>query len=284
MDQLATDMQLGMLMKQTSRNGAISLPELAFAVEGLDTVKLGKISGKAPKLYQDISTLKGIYSGSVAMVRIVDFKNAAAPKNINESYPITKAQLTKEKPKEEIYTVRDAVEKDCKLIAAMYIAKEKAEDLIANAGDNWDKAIETYNAKVPETAKIRLDKAVDKPRISSAQLRMIKAQSKLMPSQGGYYKYALINKIAMDKFAAVAKSGEAMPFIMNFEPDASVYAMKDVSVKEATMADYDELKAKVAFAEETSNRINSALIYYNAEKIKARNNYARAESDDKEEN
>ncbi len=284
MNQLATDMQLGMLMKQTSRNGAISLPELAFAVEGLDAIKLSKLSGKAPKLYQDISTLKGIYSGSVAMVRVVNFKNATTPKNINESYPITKAQLTKEKPKEEIYTIRDAVENDCKLIAAMYIAKERAEDLIANAGDNWDKAIEAYNAKAPETAKIKLDNAVDKPRISSAQLRMIKAQSTLMPSQGGYYKYALINKLAMDKFAAVVKSGEAMPFIMNFEPDASVYAIKDVSLKEATMADYNELKAKVAFSEETSNQINSALIHYNAVNIKARNNYVKAKSNDKKDN
>ncbi len=283
MDQLATDMQLGMLMKQTSRSGAISLPELAFAVDGLDTVKLGKFSGKAPKLYQDISNLKGAYSGTVAMVRVIDFKKSATPKDINESYPITKAQLTDKEPKEEIFNLRDAVENDCKLVAAMYIAREKAEDLIANAGDDWDKAVDAYNAKAPETAKIKLEKAQDRQRISSTRIEMIKAQSKLMPSQGAYYQYALVNKLAIDKFAELAKSGEAMPFIMNFEPDASVYAIKNISVKEATTADYDELKATVAWTLERSNQINAALSYYNAKNIKARNNYVdlRSKSTDK---
>ena len=281
-DDLAADMQLGMLMKQTSKNGGTTLSEMAFAVDGLEVVKLGKFSGKAPKLFENICPLSGRYSGSIAMVRVVDFKKAAAPKSIEDSYVTTKAQLTDTKV-DTFYYVQNSVQRDCKLISAMYIAKEKAEDFLASAGDDWDKAVEAYNANIGENAKISLTKLDAQARISSAKLEMIEAQSKLMPGQGSYFKYAVTNKLLLDNIAAIAKANNASPVTMDFEADASVCAVKNASINEATTADYQELKSKVALTQEVSTTINAILIQYDVENIKARNNFEYIEKEEKQE-
>ena len=271
-ENLSKDMQLGMLMKQNGNGANSALLELAFAVEGLDSIKLSKFEGKAPKLYENIGPLKGMYTNTIALLRVVDFKKSEVPQDISISYSIANANLSKAETEDNIYRVKDDVENDCKLLSAMYVAKEKAEDFIETAGEDWDKAVEEYNSKKENADKIKFSKLEDRKRMSISQLNMIKMQLATMPGQDNYYSYSLNNKLLLDRIYDLSKKGQ-MAAVMEFEPEASVYVVKNINVKSADTKDYDELKQQIAASKETAFTIESALIQYNVENIKSRTNF-----------
>ncbi|MFI4911412.1 MAG: hypothetical protein ACIAQZ_07070 [Sedimentisphaeraceae bacterium JB056] len=274
--ELRSDRNLGRLSEQKPSRMPVELITKAFAVQGLEAEKLSKFDGVAPKIYQNIGPMQGMYPKTLALVRVVDYKTAQVPENIDAAYDITKSEITGQ-PKEEIFTVKEAVSDDCKTLMAMETAKVKAEKFIETAGDDWEAAKEAYNKDAEND--IFVNDMKDRNRVSELDIQKARTQAKASSMAMNRLEYTIKNKMMMDKIYEMKDA--QLPAVAELPASKSVIAVKNVEVTKPTTEDYDSAKKETASAIESTASIKAAFIQLNADNIIARTNFEYVKDEEK---
>ena len=268
MDDFQKDSNLSLLAIQRGNAASTMLSQLVFSANEIATVKLNKFEGAAPKLYQNIGPLKSMYGNTLAVIRIIDAKQAHVPQSIDDTYDITASSLKAGETATVTKAVKDAVIKDCKLLGAMNIAQSRAEAFINTAGQDWDKAIE---ANKKDLKNLKLSKLEDQGRVSQYSMINLDAQLKSFPGQSSYLKYKLSDKMLKDSLYKIAD--EQMPQVIELKSDMSYYAVKKVDIKAATDKDFDDNKFNAALGKSAISSMQASLIQLNADNIISRTGY-----------
>ena len=271
--QLRSDSNLGRLSEQRPGRMPVELAKKAFAVQGLDIEKISRFDGVAPKIYENIGPMKGMYPRTFALVRVVDFAVSEVAPNIDYSYDITKSSLAAEQTAEQ-FSVREQVVADCKTLLAMQTAQARAEKFLETAGDDWQAAIDAYN----EASEVKIRK-VDMParkRMSAVDLQNARIQAKSSPYSR--LEFTIRNKMMLDTFYNLQDAD--MPVVAELPASKSVVALKEVGVIAPTVADYEDAKLEAAATIEFATSLKAAFIHLNADNITARTNFEYVANDD----
>ena len=274
-EDLRSDRNLGRLSEQRPMRMPVELTTKAFAVQGLDEAALSKFDGTAPKIYENIGPMVGIYPKTLALVRVTDFKTAEVPADINVACDVTKSSITGEVTP-ETYTIKDKVTQDCKLKMAMSIANDKAKSFISTAGNDWEAAKEAYNKDAAD--KLWINDMKDRNRISDLELQ----KAKIMAGGSGMgisrLQYTISNKMLLDGLYSL--KGSQLPAIFEFPAGKSVLAVKDVTITDPTTEDYNTAKKETAAQIEGLASVKAAFIHLNADNILARSAFEYVEEDE----
>ncbi len=264
-EDLRADRNLGRLSEQRPARMPVELTTKAFAVQGLDDAVMSKFDGAAPKIYENIGPMQGIYPKTFAMVRVTDFKAAEVPADIDMVCDVTKSSITGEIVP-DTYTIKDKVIQDCKLKIGMETAKAKAESFIETAGDDWEAAKEEYNKDAAD--KLWINDMKDRNRISGLELE----KARIMAGSSGMglsrLQYTVRNKMLLDGLYSLKDS--QLPTTFEFPAGKSVLAVKEISVDNPTTEDYNTAKKETAAQIEALASVKAAFIRLNADNIIAR--------------
>jgi len=296
----------------------VSLSQIVFAVDDLTASELGPFDVSRPVMYQNIGPLKDLLGSPwaglmdtsdqiMAIVRVTKTAKAQEPKSIDLTFSIKSPSFDPEKKDdEEVYSVREKVIEDLKKLAAMKIAKTKAEEFIAAAAkEGWKKTIDKFNEiygkktdKDPNTVELSIEEErLAEPfkmqnltgirRIPKAALQTAKAQSAGNPAANAFLKARKRQQRFTEKLYSLvpqdSNSVEDLPLIMEFKPDMSYYCIKNLSVNRLSLQDYEKIKATKLQAEDYIQSQSLAAVHLNPENILKRMNFRPAKTEENEE-
>ena len=272
---LMQDRNLGRLAISRQGRLPVDLVKMAFAVEGLDIEKISQFDGKAPKVFQNIGPMENMWPKNSTFVRVVAYRLAGVAQSFDEEIDTTGSNETVAEPTKNTYAVKDDVAQDCKLLAAMEIAKAKAQDFITKAGvEDWAEFAKKYNTE--NKTRVYVSKLEDKTRTSDFQMLEEKIKSSYSTNGEQMYNYALSNKMLNDKLYAMK---DATPGVVGLPATKTVYAVKSLEITAPTEA---ELEEAIQNAEELNAKYSSeaVLVFLNPDNITARSGLVFKESKD----
>ncbi|MBC8471101.1 MAG: hypothetical protein H8D56_16650 [Planctomycetes bacterium] len=294
----------------------ISLAQIVFAVDDLTASELGPFDVLRPGMYQNIGPLKDLWgspwsgfkdtSGQImALVRVIKTAKAAEPQSIGQTFS-TKSLTFETDDKDDaqdVYSVREKVTEDLKKLAAMEIAKSKAEEFISLAAkDGWDSTIEKFNELYgkkatgdpndPDAAEnaakpFKLQNLAGMRRVSKAALKTMDAQSAGNPAAPLFLSGRKKQQRFVDKLYSLvpqdSSSVDTVPLPMEFKPDMSFYCIKSLSVKRISLQEYEKIKAMRLQAENYVQSESMVAVHFNPENILKRMNFKPAKTEESED-
>ncbi len=306
----------------------VALAQIVFAVNDLTASELGPFDATRPGMYQNIGPLKDLLgspwaglqdtSGQImALVRVIQTAKAAEPQSIDETFSTKSPSFDPDKEDEDsVYSVREKVTEDLKKLAAMEIAKNKAEEFIALAAtDGWDKTIDKFNelygkktakdpndpnaaelspSGVPRTIEeeklaepFKLQNLPGLRRISKAALQTMAAQSAGNPAAPLFLNGRRKQQRFLEKLYSLvpqdSNSVETLPLVMEFKPDKSFYCIKNLSVKRLSLEDYEKIKGTRLQREDYIQSETMAAVHFNPENILKRMSFTPAKTEKAED-
>jgi hypothetical protein len=273
---LMMDPNIGRLEVMTSNVTSIPVVRYVFAVEGLEAVKLGIYEGGPPKLYQNIGPLSSEYARVTGIIRVVEALPSAPAESLDTEYSEKLTSLSGSDDSESLFKLRDAVLKDCRSLKAMEKAQAAAEKLLA-AGQDWKTALEEINKEYG--TNIRVSNFTDKNITSQGQLKRLKFRTGSMPGSAAFVNNATVEKAVQDSIAAL---GDSPAKAIEVKEDLAWYAVRNVSVSEPLITEYEDSKRQLAAAFEITSALETTLEFLNAENILARANFKAVESAEEE--
>ena len=315
---IQTDDYLGALYIQPFGYSAAELVRIVFAADPLDDSLLGPFDVPKPRMYGNIGPVRDMNRRIISLVRVIKAEKASEPESINQTYNNSrlKFEQTQEStgqtgPKQDkehpdtldIYSVKEIVTEDLKKLAAMDIAKSKAEEFIAQAAkDGWDSTIGKFNKIYgKQTAKhesepneteaaqgakdvnipFRLQSLSNVGRIPEEVIETLTMQSAGNPGTqltvDTAKKEALLRNKLYSLIPPDSNTVDNVPFILEFKPDMSWYCIKSISVRRLTQDDYEVIKGMQAYKSDLIQSYSLAAIHFNPDNILKRMNYRPAE-------
>jgi hypothetical protein len=287
----AADMQadeyLGLLYLSGSGYSPVGLLQMVFAIDELGASEMGPFDPPKPKLGENIGPLADVVGQIMAVVRVVKVEKSAEPESLGQTYSSDSIVLEhgSATSKEDIYSVRVKVIEDLKKLAAMDIAKSKAEQFIKQAQkDGWEKAVAEFNKlygyedkQEKDYEPFKLQTFTNLQRIPDIILETLAVQNSANPAG-----LNLVNEHSRDArfidqlYSLVPQDAnrlDAVPFVLEFKPDMSCYAIRNLSVKRLTQSEFEKQKALQLFKEDTIQSQNLAAVHINPENILKRMNF-----------
>jgi len=299
---IQSDEQMGTLFLQGYGQNPVILNKVVFAVDELAVSELGPFDVPKPRMFENIGPVKDMMSmysndssGIMAIVRVIDAKKAAEPESIDVTYSThsLKFDPNEEDADEDIYSVKEKVTEDLKKLAVLDTTKSRADEFIALAKkESWTNAINKFEELYGQLQQrdpndpnaFRLQNYPGMRRISKANLETIALQGRGDPMTSFYLNESKINKLFVDQLYSLIPpdkdTPESLPVVMEFKPDMSYYAVKDISVKRLYQEDYDKMKATRLFREDYIQSQSLAAIHFNPENILKRMNFRAAEAEE----
>lgn len=267
-----------------------SLGRVVFAVEELGSSRLGPFDVPKPRMYENIGPVQDSTGQIVALVRIIDAQEPAEPNDINQIYN-KKTLVLGEEPwqSEKVYSVKEIVAEDIKLLKAMETAESRAQEFVRLAQtDEWDNIIEKFNERYggptdpnDYTAKpFRRESHPGMQKISNVVLR-----TEALHYAGNPLARTLISNLEkrkkfVDRLYSLLppekESVENLPLMVEFKPDKSFYVIKSLYRKLVTGPDYEKAKAAAALTEDGIAAGSLALAHFSPENIEKRMNFRPA--------
>ncbi|MCE5186304.1 MAG: hypothetical protein LLF76_09290 [Planctomycetaceae bacterium] len=280
-------------LSMQQRQGYLPLGELAFAATvnkperqriGIPTVRVWENMGpfEGGFFVQEQSKFKRI----MALARVVDIKEPQVPDDMNLTYDTSGIRIFEEQPKEDTtFSLKDQVKQDLLTLKAMDRAQAAAEELAQLAKDQgWEKAVQTYNEKYAAKnagLAVKLDKIAQQQRISPADMNAIKQFIADNPGRGIGLKVQVTNGMLTNRLYELlpedAKSTGPMQQVLQFEPQASFYVVKEVVREPATIQDFLDNKAMTALQLNMENNAELALTHFGPDNILKRMDYKAEE-------
>jgi hypothetical protein len=321
---MQTDKYLARLYLEGYGQNPVSLAQIVFAVDDLAASELGPFDVRKPRMYQNIGPLKDLWgfpiyqesglrdvSGQImAIVRVIKTIKAVEPQSIDQTFSTSTIEIDPNQPSaqsgaegedagENIYSVKEKVTEDLKRLAAMDIAKSKAEEFIGLAAkEGWDNAIDKFNELYgqqtgrdpndPNASEISIaEKSVTEPfklqnltgllRISNATLQTLTVQSAGKPAAQFFLNERKNHRRFVEQLYSLvpqdSNTVDAFPLVIEFKPDLSLYCIKNISVKRITLQEYEKIKAVRLQREDYSQSESLAAVYFNPENILKRMNF-----------
>jgi hypothetical protein len=280
----------GSLYMEGRGGNPISLRKIAFAAAKLDGTELGPFDVTTPRMFESFGPLSDTIRDEVkAMVRIVDSAPAQEAAGIDTTYSTAGIRLDEAVSKADIHSVKDAVAKDVRTVAAMAKAEAMAEELkkLDPAAD-WKSELAKWNTKVRKNGPgeaFTVETMGQMRRPSAMDTYAAMQRTKGMPEAAAEMSLRLKQNILSSKLFAMVSPGttavKGLPAVVKFEPGASVYVIKTMSVKAlATTKDYEDNKAIASYFTDVMQGQGFALVHYSPRNIKLRNSYRQWESRD----
>jgi hypothetical protein len=279
----------GMTVKGQS-NMPTALSKLVFSVDEISLTTLGRFDASRPKMWLNIGPMKDRFGSIMAMVRVVSAQKSVEPESIDLSFGKNGIKLDETDSEPEAYSLKEAVERDCKLIKAMSIAKTHADKLAAAVGQNgWDEGVKKFNEKYfsDESKKLNaltIETITAQSRISLADMEMTKTLENDFPDVADNMRQALNSGRLASKLYSLLPAGETkgvnLRTIIEFAPNQCYYLVKDVSRAEINELEYFGAKKMVAYQTDLSRSGALSLIHFMPENIRTRMEFRNAETDE----
>ena len=292
---LANDEHLGLLSLEGQSMIPVALRKVVFAIDELATTTLGRFDVSKPKMWENIGPIKDGANTMVALVRVIEAWESSEPANIDTSFGTQPVVLEQSEEDEgNVYSVREQVVADCKLLKGMEQAKQWADELVGMIEENdWDKAIDTFNEahNLGDTddskgAELRLSNVFRRSRISTEEIREIEILSAENPMAADYAATLIRNKELNDRLYSLLAPGQTealnIKTVMEFKPGASCYVVKDVTRSTVTKESYYQSKLFAAYQVDAIRSDSLSLIHFLPDNIFKRMNYQPVNQIDEE--
>jgi len=298
---LSGDSNLGRLSMEGPNRQPVDLVKMVFAIEQLGVTEMGRFEPEAPRMWENIGPLRSVYGNVMAVVRVVDAAAAEVPADINVSYS-TKLSVAGpgEPPKdtdEEVYSVREKVAHDCRLLAAMNTAKARADEFVGLLADrSWTEAIDEYNklheqkdesGNVVAGSRLRSRKLSNRIRTTGKELSRNAMRFADNPMAEAFVRNMVDSKRLNDKLYELLGDDKTeatdINAVFGIESNASYYVVKDISRTEVTREDYLASKAIAAFQLNAGRSESLGLTHFNPDNIMRRMNFRWKQPDEDED-
>ena len=309
----ALDMQIDKYLSRLYLSGysqnPVPLTKAVFAVPEIAASELGPFDVQAPRMYmnigpaRDMLELQGASGEMIALVRVVQAVKAVEPDNVDYTFGTESILLdpNEDETKEDIYSVKEKVIEDLKKLSAMETAKSRAGEFIGMVSDgDWQGAVDKFNEmygkdthpdandpNLPKTETFKLENLTGLRMVSKERLDALTAQSEGNPAAQYFAnernRGILLVKELYSHVPADSNSAESLPFIMVFKPDMTYYCIKDLTIKRLWKEDYDKIKTRRLFTEDSVQSQNLAVIHFNPENILKRMNFKLVDAEEPKE-
>ncbi len=284
-ENLAGDRVLGSFAIDGPFGGQVQLSKIVFSVEQLGQSKLGRFDVPTPKMWESIGPVTDGYS-TVAVIRVVNAQTASAPESLTASYDKKGASLETATPP-KVYSVKDDVAMDCKIIKAMQAARARAAELAKSVETSgWDKAIEDFNGKY-KISEASLTKIANKSRISHKQVDMVYRMATANPMVKRIARDIIKEKALIDKLYSLMPVAEIEAVnivkVMSIEVSRNCYVVKNVSRTAVSPEDYARGKAIKAAELDAASARSVGIIHLRPSNIIKRTGFKWLSQDDDEQ-
>ena len=239
-------------------------------------------------------------SGQImAIARVTKAIKAAEPKRIDQPIDISAPNLdpNDELNEKNVYPVREKVTEDLKRLAAMDIAKSKAEEFIDLASkEGWDNALDKFNELYGPQAKqdqndpnvFKLQNLTGLQRISTATLQTMAVQCAGNPAAQLFLNERKNHFRLVEQLYSLvppdSNTVDTVPLVMEFKPGMSFYCIKNTSINRLTLQEYEEIKARGLQREDYIQSESLAPIHFNPQNILKRMKFRAAGTDEEQQN
>lgn len=281
---------------------AIPLSQVLFSVKefGDDATIL---QSTAPvQMYASIGPLKDPMSASapdvsnqiMLMARVVAAEPDAAPAGLEVSYSTQTLDLgDASDPKDKLFSVKEQVIKDLKILSAWDTTGAKAQELAALATQGgWDQAVAQFNKLYGEQAKadpndpnvFKLDRRMGVQQIAKADLEVLATQLSNTPAGAIYLREAEVESRFADRLYSLASTEPngalQSPKILEFKPGRSYYVVKSLTPQPLYQEQFQKMKGMVIGREEYGQSQSLAVVHLNPENILKRMDFRFAKQAD----
>ncbi|MFC1738301.1 hypothetical protein ACFL1G_04525 [Planctomycetota bacterium] len=283
---MTRDRYLGMMSLGGLAYSPVGLTRVVFAIDKIGAGELGPFEPAVPEMYENIGPVRDYAGQIIAVLRITQAREAAEPNSIDLT--VDKSELSIEQEEEEkFFSVREKVIEDVKKLAAMDIARQKAEEFKENlltAG--WDKTIDEFNTLYKEENNLpptdpnvfRLQPMNNLRRISNEMIQILEAQSASSPFAESFAADNKKRKLFIDKIYNLVPPEEetlkSVPFIMEFKPDLSLCIIRNLAINRFNLEDYRKIKAQQSYRYNFTQSQNLSAVHFNPDNILKRMNFA----------
>ncbi|MFZ0033538.1 MAG: hypothetical protein WAK60_00940 [Sedimentisphaerales bacterium] len=289
---MLTDKYLGALFLKSSGYSPVGLNRVVFAIDELAASELGPFDTPKPKMYENIGPVKDMLGRIMAVVRVTGAAKASEPQSLNQTFAKNSIKIGEDQKQtdENVYSVKEAVVKDLKKLAAMDTAKSKAEEFVKEAArDGWESTVDKFNKLYGQQDKqsgkdanaFKLQNLTNLRRISGKELEALALQSAGNPVRrllvDRAKKESLLIGQLYSLIPADSNTIDTLPVVMEFKPDMSYYCLKNISVKRLVQEQYDKIKTMQAYKEDFIQSQSLAPVYFNPENILKRMRFRMVE-------
>jgi hypothetical protein len=262
------------------------LHKILFAVDQIGISEIDTINFTKPQMYKSIGPLNDMTGKIKAIVRIIKAQKASPPESIGQIFSKDTINTEPNDIKIIVYSVKGSVVKDLKRLAAMNVAKAKAEEFqkqVEQTG-NWQQAVDKLNKlypKDPDTKPVdvnnfELSSLSRQRQISETTLQTLNMHTIGNPAMESELRNFQKQRLFVDQLKRLVPAdanNQKIPSVWEFKPNISYYCIKDLSVKPVYQSDYDAEKISQMLLEDIVRSQSLALVHFNPDNILKRNNF-----------
>ncbi len=291
------DKRLGRLFLTGYGQTPIRLSQLLFSIEQFGERAVTLMSVPDVQMFRSIGPVRDLSGVSrpdadpiMALVRIVAVEPTVPPAALDTSYSTKGLRVGDKEDDDGIWSVREKVADDLRILAAWDTTKTRAQEFIALATqDGWDAAVAKYNELYGEQAKDDADDPnvfevqylTGLRRISAEQLQVIATQAAGNPAAPEYLRRLRIERRFMDQLGALIGPEKdeltEAPLIVEFKPDQSYYCLRTLSVQRMTQPQFMSIRPMLLSREEHAEAQSMAAVHLNPDNILKRMDFRFAE-------
>ena len=185
-----------------------------------------------------------------------------------------------------MYSVKEKVVDDLKVLAAWETTKARAQELIELATkEDWEAAVAQFNERYGAQASsdpndpnvFEVDQLAGLQKIPAEQLEMLTEQVANSPGAMAFLRQLLTEQRFISRLysliPAQSDSLDKAPLVMEFKPDQSFYCLKSLSIRRLNQQQFQEMKPALL---ERKNRIETqslAAVHFNPSNILTRTKF-----------
>lgn len=295
-EDLASDPFLRRVALQTSSETSVRLLDVLSAVP--DDGKPSQVPGlPSVRIWETVGPLSGgmvsdgQYVALRGLIRVIGIQPPVLPEDLNFSFENQPVALS-DPAQPSVFSVRQQVIKDLKILQAMEKAKAQAADLIRFVeAEGWEKGLQHfYEAHYPQADPN--SPVSDRPQVRTITNQTIPSQGQVetlrqrlsVPSVsrdllvGRYQNAVFVRKMAELLDPSQQTTGPIARLLL-LECARNVGVVKEVTRQPATEKDYADNKAKMAVQRAFLAKMGLGLTHFNPENIVSRMKLVYKETD-----
>lgn len=266
------DRDLSMFYEFGTGNNPVYLPQILFAIGGLDGSELGPFDIKTPRLYESIGPLKQVTNDLYMLARVIETQEEKVPELDTQ---ISKNALRiNENAEEKVYSVREDVAEDVRKLKAFEDLESKADEFVklVEEEDGWDEGLAVFNERYGLELEMETKSSIR--RYTAKDMLVYEVQSEGFPGVGVETRH--IQAKLAERLVGLLPEGAitiVAPEVVDFKPEMSYYVLKALSVEPYFLEDYELQKGMVMLSESERQAQGLAFTLLNPENVVERNDF-----------
>jgi hypothetical protein len=295
---LQSDKYLGRLFLTGYGQIPIRLSQLLFSIEQFGERAVTLMSVPDVQMFRSIGPVRDLSGMSrpnasdqiMALVRIVAVEPTAPPASLDVSYSTRALRVGDAEAEDSVYSVREKVIEDLRILAAWDTTRTRAQEFVALAAqEGWDTAVAKYNELYGEQAKddpndpnvFEIQYLTGLRRISAEQLQVIATQAAANPAASQYLRRLRVERRFMDQLSALIGPDKdevtEVPLLVEFKPDQSYYCLRNLSIQRLTQPQFESIRPMLLSREEHAESQSMAAVHLDPDNILKRMGFRFAE-------